>query len=128
MAYNCLLILKYHVVKHFGTQMWWMAHRTFQSPVANCGEILINLVSYCIGINVVLYVSAFLFTQNLSSLRTVFISHFSSEILTYLDEVEYYCDATLESSKNQLQAVKDSTRNSELKLTTVPRLVNSVSG
>jgi hypothetical protein len=54
--------------------------------------------------------------------------HFSSEILTYLDEVEHYCDATLESSKNELQAVKDSTRNSELKVTTVPRLVNSVFG
>ncbi|XP_033609333.1 uncharacterized protein LOC111869461 isoform X2 [Cryptotermes secundus] len=44
------------------------------------------------------------------------------EILTYLDEVEHYCDATLVSSKNQLQAVKDSTRNNELKLTTVPRM------
>jgi hypothetical protein len=53
--------------------------------------------------------------------------HFSSEILTYLDEVEHHCDATLESSKIQLQTVKDSTRHTELKLT-MPRSVNYVLG
>jgi len=43
--------------------------------------------------------------------------------LTYLDEVEHCCDATLESAKNQLQAMEDITKNTELKLITVPRLV-----
>lgn len=48
--------------------------------------------------------------------------------MTYLDEVEHYSDASLESSKIQLQSERNSAQNVEGKMTTMPRLVNSSFG
>ncbi|KAJ9585490.1 hypothetical protein L9F63_002691, partial [Diploptera punctata] len=44
------------------------------------------------------------------------------DILIYLDEIELCNDATLESAKNQLQQIQDSTRNAEIKMTSIPKL------
>jgi hypothetical protein len=67
-----------------------------------------------------------MYVWNLNLLRLYSYLYLSSDILTYLDEVEHCYDATLDSAKRQLRAVKNTTQNSELKFLTVPRLVNFV--
>ena len=65
--------------------------------------------------------------KNFNTKRTIMFtfSHSCRDILTYLDEIEQCCDATLESAKNELQKVQDSTRETELKMVSMPKLVTS---